>query len=240
MKLATLTAIASIAATSAFGAGSGDHSHGGAMEMMEVGKPGDRAAVTRTVEFHMIETDDGEMLFEPQGTTIETLAFTAGETVLFKIKNNGELDHEFVLDTVPNNDKHRELMMEFPEMEHDDPNSITLAPGETGEIIWTFANAGNFQFACLIPGHMESGMYGPIDVAQADTERPYTKGVVKKIKADAGKVTIIHEELVELGMPAMTMVFRADENIIGQLSEGQEIEFLADRVKGKLAVTGLK
>jgi Cu/Ag efflux protein CusF len=68
----------------------------------------------------------------------------------------------------------------------------------------------------------------------------FTKGKVKKIDQKAGKVTIIHEELVDLGMPAMTMVFRAEETLITQLKEGQDIEFLADRVNGKLAVTELK
>jgi Cu/Ag efflux protein CusF len=68
----------------------------------------------------------------------------------------------------------------------------------------------------------------------------FTKGVVKKIDADGGKVTIIHEELVDLGMPAMTMVFRADEPVIVNLKEGDEIEFVADRVNGKLTVIALK
>ena len=35
----------------------------------------------------------------------------------------------------------------------------------------------------------------------------YTKGTVKKIDEKAGKVTLIHEDLVDLEMPAMTMVF---------------------------------
>lgn len=74
-------------------------------------------------------------------------------------------------------------------------------------------------------------------LAMAET---YTKGTIKKVDAKAGKVTIIHEELVDLDMPAMTMVFRADEEIIGKLAEGQDIEFVADRVKGKLTVTALK
>ncbi|WP_442915873.1 copper-binding protein [Loktanella sp. M215] len=38
--------------------------------------------------------------------------------------------------------------------------------------------------------------------------------------AEAGKVTIVHEELLNLGMPAMTMVFRADEDMMAKLSEG--------------------
>ena len=68
----------------------------------------------------------------------------------------------------------------------------------------------------------------------------YTKGSVKSMDTEAGKVTIIHEELVNLDMPAMTMVFRADEEMLARLSEGQEIEFVADRVEGKLKVVELK
>ncbi len=69
----------------------------------------------------------------------------------------------------------------------------------------------------------------------------YTKGVVKKVDAKGGKVTIIHEELVKLEMPAMTMVFRlADEAMLERMKEGDEIEFIADRVNGKLMVTELK
>lgn len=68
----------------------------------------------------------------------------------------------------------------------------------------------------------------------------FTKGIVKKVDAAAGKVTIIHEELVNLDMPAMTMVFRADADVIAQMAEGEEIEFTADRVEGKLKVTALR
>jgi Cu/Ag efflux protein CusF len=68
----------------------------------------------------------------------------------------------------------------------------------------------------------------------------YTKGVVKKVDASKGKVTIIHEELVDLKMPAMTMVFHADDELIVKMAEGDNIEFVADRVEGKLTVTGMK
>ncbi len=75
----------------------------------------------------------------------------------------------------------------------------------------------------------------------AFAEPVFTKGVVKKVAPDAGKVTIIHEELVNLDMPAMTMVFRvADEAMFEQLEPGDDIEFVADRVNGKLTVTDLK
>lgn len=69
----------------------------------------------------------------------------------------------------------------------------------------------------------------------------YTKGVVKKVDMKAGKVTIIHEELIKLDMPAMTMVFRtAEPAMLEKMKEGDAIEFVADRVKGKLTVVELK
>lgn len=77
-------------------------------------------------------------------------------------------------------------------------------------------------------------------VALSAQETVYTKGSVKAIDAPAGKVTIIHEELLNLDMPAMTMVFRADEETLAALTEGEEIEFVAERVEGKLTVVDLK
>ncbi|AKI03129.1 hypothetical protein IMCC20628_04457 [Hoeflea sp. IMCC20628] len=69
----------------------------------------------------------------------------------------------------------------------------------------------------------------------------YTKGVVKKVDMKAGKVTIIHEELANLEMPAMTMVFRTvDPAMLERMKPGDNVEFIADRVKGKLTVTELK
>lgn len=56
-------------------------------------------------------------------------------------------------------------MEKFPEMEHDDPNSIRLSAGQSGEIVWKFTTDGEFKFACLIPGHYEAGMHGDVSVA---------------------------------------------------------------------------
>lgn len=69
----------------------------------------------------------------------------------------------------------------------------------------------------------------------------FTKGTVKKVDAKAKKVTLIHEELKSLEMPAMTMVFRVkDDAMFEKLKEGASIEFVAERVEGKLTVTEIK
>jgi uncharacterized cupredoxin-like copper-binding protein len=38
--------------------------------------------------------------------------------------------------------------------------------GKTGQIDWLFNRAGEFDFACLMPGHFEAGMVGRIVVSQ--------------------------------------------------------------------------
>ncbi|WP_408636013.1 cupredoxin domain-containing protein [Pseudophaeobacter flagellatus] len=153
--------ILSTLAIAAFFAGpalaSGTHG-GGHGDEMEVGKLGDVHHVDREISVSMKETDDGEMLFEPR-----TFSFSTGETIKFTITNAGELEHEFVLDTAQRNVLHKEMMAKM-DMEHDDPNSVRLDAGAQGEVVWTFSNAGTFEFACLIPGHYESGMHGPVVV----------------------------------------------------------------------------
>ncbi len=78
-------------------------------------------------------------------------------------------------------------------------------------------------------------------LATAAFATEYTKGTVKKVDLKGKKVTIIHEELKNLDMPAMTMVFRvADDAMLEKVQEGQEIEFSADRINGNLTVVELK
>ena len=105
----------------------------------------------------MSQMRQGAMIFTPKQFKIKK-----GETIRFAIVNKGATDHEFVLDDHANMTKHKALMEKFPEMEHADPNSVRLEPGAKGDIIWKFSRSGEFQFACLIPGHMEAGMHGPI------------------------------------------------------------------------------
>jgi uncharacterized cupredoxin-like copper-binding protein len=124
------------------------------------GEPGDpKKPVVRTVEVTMHETDDAKMLFNPDRIEVKR-----GEQVKFVLKNGGKVDHEFMLDSVANNAKHKIQMQKNPDMEHDDPNGKRLAPNGSNEIVWRFTKAGTFEFACLIPGHYESGMHGTIVV----------------------------------------------------------------------------
>ena len=78
-------------------------------------------------------------------------------------------------------------------------------------------------------------------VAGAAFATEYTKGEVKKIDEAQQKLTIKHEELKNLEMPPMTMVFVvADQTMLGKVKVGQMIEFVAERVNGRITVTEIK
>lgn len=158
MKLTSLSAIAAL--TLAIGSGTafaaGNHAGGHGHENDAIGKPGVPAKVTRTVQ---VDMTDG-MRFIPASVNVKQ-----GETVRFVVKNSGKLKHEMVLGTEKELKDHYEVMKKHPEMEHADPNMVTVAPGKTGEIVWQFTKAGKVDFACLQPGHYDAGMKGAVTVA---------------------------------------------------------------------------
>lgn len=153
--------------------GHGAPGHHGAMGA--IGEAGKASDVTRTITVTMMDN-----LYDPENITVK-----AGETIRFKIVNKGEFLHEFGLGTAAMHKKHQAEMMKMWEhgmieadrinhdkmkmdhgdghaMKHDDPNSILLEPGKSGEIIWKFTKPTKLEFACNIPGHYESGMMGEI------------------------------------------------------------------------------
>ena len=97
--------------------------------------------------------------------TPDKIEVKQGETVRISLKNSGKILHEMVIGTKNELDEHAALMLKFPMMEHDEPYMAHVPPGKTGEIIWTFNKAGEFDFACLIAGHYQAGMVGKILVA---------------------------------------------------------------------------
>ena len=270
-----VAALATASVTTAFA--SGNHAGGHSEDESAIGNEGSEKKVTRTVKVDMKDT----MRFTPANITVKQ-----GETVRFLITNSGKLKHEFVLGTEDELKEHAEAMKKNPEMEHADANMLTLLPGKKGKIVWQFTKPGKVDFACLQPGHYESGMRGEVTVtgkagtkskpeasaaasaalpdAKVGEAKPTTAtttttavttttttsttvntalsdGVVRKIDKDAGKITIKHGPLVNLDMPAMTMVFRVkDPAMLTQVKEGDAIKFIAEKVGGALTVTTLE
>lgn len=160
-------ALGVLAALAPMAQASGTHAHG---HGAGIGQAGEAAHVDREIAISM-----DEMQFTPGSLMVH-----AGETIRFLITNEGRAVHEFNLGTEEMWAEHRDEMREMMHagmmtmrminhdrmaeagMMHDDPNSLLLAPGESGEIIWTFPEATEMGFACNIPGHFEAGMHGQV------------------------------------------------------------------------------
>ena len=143
----------------------------------DVGKPGEASAATRTVEVVMYDN-----YYEP-----EDISVGEGETVRFVVRNAGDFVHEFNIGTAEQHVAHQPEMMMMVEhgvlqpdrinweaaqaMQasmghgmHEEPNSILLEPGKTAELVWTFPEHAELEFACNVPGHYDSGMQGFIEL----------------------------------------------------------------------------
>lgn len=139
-------------------AASGDHAGGhrdGHDTAAVIGKPGSSDKVSRTIDVNMTDA----MRFMPSDVEVK-----AGETVRFNVTNSGKIRHEMVLGTEATLDAHYQMMLSDPRMRHEEPNSISLTSGKTGEIVWQFDKAGRVAFACLEPGHYPAGMKGAVSI----------------------------------------------------------------------------
>lgn len=139
----------------------------------DIGRPAAASAIGRTIEVHM-----GDNFYAPASIPVQ-----AGESVRFVVKNTGLAPHEFSIDQAAGHAAHQKRMAAMfastahaahegnamqhaghgesvPAMHHVETNSVLVAPGDSSELLWTFADSGNLEFACNLPGHYQAGMVG--------------------------------------------------------------------------------
>ena len=155
MKALILAALLAASAAPALAGGS-HGAHGGHGHRYTFGEPGKAAEATRTIQVTL--TDDMRILHEP-------FTVKRGETIRFVITNKGQIDHEFAIGDTASQRAHAAMMKKMPDMKHEnDPAAITLAGGESGELVWKFSRPiqGQLEFACHLPGHLEAGMVSKV------------------------------------------------------------------------------
>jgi uncharacterized cupredoxin-like copper-binding protein len=149
-------ASAVLASTALHGALAGAGHAGG----FAFGKPGTADTVTRTINVDM----------QDMAYSIKKIKVREGETIRFVLVNSDEAEHDFTLGPSSLQAQHRKEMADMMDKDmdmskhHADPNARFLNPGETKELIWTFAEFHELEFACNVPGHYEAGMKGEINV----------------------------------------------------------------------------
>jgi uncharacterized cupredoxin-like copper-binding protein len=120
--------------------------------------PGDLPAASPSADELVIDvalTD--AMRIEPAPMTVR-----AGQPVRFVVTNTGAIAHEFFLGDEEAQAAHEEEMAHGG-MAHDEPNGVFVEPGETKELVFTFA-PGEWLAGCHVPGHYPAGMKAEINV----------------------------------------------------------------------------
>lgn len=76
--------------------------------------------------------------------------------------------------------------------------------------------------------------------AQASAAAKLTAGEVRKVDAEQGKLTIKHGPIENLAMPAMTMVFKAEADLLKGVKAGDKILFRAEQRETGFTVVKLE
>jgi len=130
---------------------SGGH-HAGGAQSYSVGEPAEAAKADRVV--NVVMADTMTYRFNPDIDSIRD-----GEVINFVVTNEGKINHEFSIGNQADQIAHADMMSKMPNMIHDDPNTITVPPGESKSLAWRFKGDDLVVFACNIPGHYQAGMF---------------------------------------------------------------------------------
>lgn len=135
---------------------SGTHSHSHDKIKYSVGEPG-KGTPDRRITVSMQDTM--RYIFEP-----DLVSLKQDETIEFLVRNDGKIQHEFSIGNTEDQVKHAQMMQRMPDMKHNDPNTVSLAPGESATLSWKFMGKDTVVFACNIPGHFEAGMKQVLEI----------------------------------------------------------------------------
>lgn len=91
--------------------------------------------------------------------TLAPNSVPAGKPVRFNITNAGKIEHELVIEKA--GAVNQPLTAGGAKAEAE-----AIAAGATAYLDWTFAEAGQYQIACHVPGHYEAGMVTKITVTK--------------------------------------------------------------------------
>ncbi len=127
----------------------------------DYGKAGDASKAARTVDVRILASKK----YDPASITVKP-----GETVTFRVVNQDNGLHEFVLGDDKVHDDHDKEMADMP-MDNmrmaDRPNRISMEGGQTASLTWTFPDkkGATVIYGSHVPGDYKGGLKGTITVS---------------------------------------------------------------------------
>lgn len=120
--------------------------------------PASTSTDVQTIQVAMTD----ELRFEPDAFTVG-----AGETVRFEVTNSGEILHDFFIGDEQEQAEHEEDMGGMSGMGEDGPNSLSVDPGQTKTLEYTFPDEpGELLIGCHEPGHYDAGMVATLTIEE--------------------------------------------------------------------------
>jgi uncharacterized cupredoxin-like copper-binding protein len=129
-----------------------DHAHG--HDSSPVAAAADAAAIRNVV----IEVNDN-MRFDPGSWQAQQ-----GEVLRLIVVNTGKVKHELVVGQAQELAEHAKSMRQSKSGHHHHDNAVSVEPGQSAVLMFTFDKAGEWGMACFEPGHYEAGMKGTVQV----------------------------------------------------------------------------
>jgi uncharacterized cupredoxin-like copper-binding protein len=109
----------------------------------------------RTVEVEM-----RDIAFAPTSVDVR-----AGEKVRFVFRNTGQVVHDAFIGDQAAQDAHEKEMREGHADHGDGANAVSVKPGKTATLTYTFDRPGQILLGCHQPGHYTGGMKAAINIA---------------------------------------------------------------------------
>ena len=94
----------------------------------------------------------------------ESLRVNKGEEVKFVFTNSGRVAHEAFIGDAKAQEEHEKEMREGGMAGHGGGHAVVVEPGDTGELTYTFDQAGTIEIGCHEPGHYPVGMKINVEV----------------------------------------------------------------------------
>lgn len=85
-----------------------------------------------------------------------------------------------------------------------------------------------------------AGMLTAFSSAPARAQQATASGKVRRVNPSAGKITIMHGEIVELKLPAMTLVYSVEPQLIQGIQPGDQVTFTVVRQNGDYVIIDIR
>jgi uncharacterized cupredoxin-like copper-binding protein len=107
-----------------------------------------------------IDVEMRDIAFSPTSVDVR-----AGETVRFNFKNTGQVEHDAFIGDAAAQDAHEKEMREGHGDHGKEANAVSVKPGKSASLTYTFDTPGQLLIGCHEPGHYVGGMRITVNVA---------------------------------------------------------------------------